>query len=225
MDTLRFVSLIILAALPFLISSLIEDKNEGMERRNKVVRCFISLCKYLTNSTAITLIRIKVKNYFEKLHKSINARKFFLHITGIILITYQLIDFCAYTDESIIRILFPYATGEVYMSYNDNTLMFPYEYAESLLLTAPLFIYKTGNPFLLLLKRCDDRLFLVANVFIIILIFVTDANVISIVLYIIFLAGTFYMEEYTDNKPKARKPIFKSTDQQNQESEEIRIAA
>ena len=225
METLRFVSLIILAALPFLISSLIEDKNEGMERRNKVVRCFISLCKYLTNSTAITLIRIKVKNYFEKLHKSINARKFFLHITGIILITYQLIDFCAYTDESIIHILFSYTTGEVYISYNDNSLIFPYEYAESLLLTAPLFIYKIGNPFLLLLKRCDDRLFLVANVFVFILVFTTDANVISVVLYTIFVAGSFYQEENTDNEPKARKPIFKSIDQQNQELKEIEIAA
>lgn len=225
MVTLRFVSLIILAALPFLISSLIEDKNEGMERRNKLVRCFISLCKYLTNSTAITLIRIKVKNYFEKLHKSINARKFFLHITGIILITYQLIDFCAYTDESIIHILFSYTTGEVYISYNDNSLIFPYEYAESLLLTAPLFIYKIGNPFLLLLKRCDDRLFLVANVFVFILVFTTDANVISVVLYTIFVAGSFYQEENTDNEPKARKPIFKSIDQQNQEFKEIEIAA
>ena len=225
METLRFVSLIILAALPFLISSLIEDKNGGVEQRNKLVRCFISLCKYLTNCTAITHIRIKVKNYFEKLHKSKNARKFFLHITGIILITYQLIDFCAYIDESIIHILFSYTTGEVYISYNNNNLMFPYEYAESLLLTVPLFIYKTGNPFLLLLKRCDDRLFLVANVFVFILVFTTDANVISVVLYTIFVAGTFYQEEYTENEPKARKPIFKSIDQQNQEFKEIEIAA
>lgn len=225
METLRFVSLIILAALPFLISSLIEDKNEGMERRNKLVRCFISLCKYLTNCTAVTHISIKVKNYFEKLHKSENARKFFLHITGIILIAYQLIDFCAYTDESIIHILFSYTTGEVYISYNDNSLIFPYEYAESLLLTAPLFIYKIGNPFLLLLKRCDDRLFLVANVFVFILVFTTDANVISVVLYTIFVAGSFYQEENTDNEPKARKPIFKSIDQQNQELKEIEIAA
>ena len=225
METLRFVSLIILAALPFLISSLIEDKNGGVERRNKLVRCFISLCKYLTNSTAITHIRIKVKNYFEKLHKSINARKFFLHITGIILITYQLIDFCAYTDESIIRILFSYTTGDVYISYNDNNLIFPYEYAESLLLTVPMFIYKIGNPFLLLLKRCDDRLFLVLNVFVIILIFVTDSNVISVVLYILFVAGSFYQEEYTDYEPKARKPILMSIDQQNQEFKEIEIAA
>ena len=225
METLRFVSLIILTALPFLISSLIEDKNGGVEQRNKLVRCFISLCKYLTNCTAITHIRIKVKNYFEKLHKSKNARKFFLHITGIILITYQLIDFCAYTDESIIHILFSYTTGEVYISYNNNNLMFPYEYAESLLLTVPLFIYKTGNPFLLLLKRCDDRLFLVANVFVFILVFTTDANVISVVLYTIFVAGTFYQEEYTENQPKARKPIFKSIDQQNQEFKEIEIAA
>ena len=225
METLRFVSLIILAALPFLISSLIEDKNGGVEQRNKLVRCFISLCKYLTNCTAITHIRIKVKNYFEKLHKSINARKFFLHITGIILITYQLIDFCAYTDESIIRILFSYTTGEVYISYNDNNLIFPYEYAESLLLTVPMFIYKIGNPFLLLLKRCDDRLFLVLNVFVIILIFVTDSNVISVVLYILFVAGSFYQEEYTDYESKARKPILMSIDQQNQEFKEIEIAA
>ena len=225
MDTLRFVSLIILAALPFLISSLIEDKNEGMERRNKLVRCFISLCKYLTNYTVVIHISIKVKNYFEKLHKSKNARKFFLHITGIILIAYQLINFCAYTDESIIHILFSYTTGEVYISYNDNSLMFPHEYAESLLLTVPLFIYKIGNPFLLLLKRCDDRLFLVINVFVFILVFTTDANVISVVLYTIFVAGSFYQEEYTDNEPKARKPIFKSIDQQNQEFKEIEIAA
>lgn len=225
MGTLRFVSLIILAALPFLISSLIEDKNEGMERRNKLLRCFISLCKYLINYTVVTHISIKVKNYFEKLHKSKNARKFFLHITGIILIAYQLIDFCAYTDESIIHILFFYTTGEVYISYNENSLMFPYEYAESLLLTAPLFIYKIGNHFLLLLKRCDDRLFLVANVFVFILVFTTDANVISVVLYTIFVAGSFYQEEYTDNEPKARKPIFKSIDQQNQEFKEIEIAA
>lgn len=225
MNSIRIISLILLAALPFLISSLLGSANKGMERRNTLYRCFIPLCRLFTNNIYFRRLPVYVKLYFRKMPKSKNARKLFLYITGILLLSFQFIDYCVYINGDNFHYLFTQSYKYNIDNYSTSLTPIPYEYILSFILTIPLFIYKAGNTILLSLKICDDRLFLVANLLNFLVIFTSDANVSSIVIYTIFTASVYYTGEFNQNNPKAKEPITNLHKEQINNFNEIKIAA
>lgn len=225
MNSIRIISLIFLATLPFLISSLLGSTNKGMERRNTLYRCFIPLCRLFTNNIYFRRLRVYVKLYFRRMSKSKNARKFFLYITGILLLSFQFIDYCVYINGDNFHYLFAQSYKCNTSNYFTSLPSLPYEYILSFILTIPLFIYRAGNTFLLSLNKCDDHLFLVTNLLNFLVIFTSDANVSSIVIYTIFTASVYYTGEFNQNNPKAKEPITKLYKEQINNFNEIKVAA
>ena len=206
MAYLRIFMLVVLAALPFAISFFLET-SKGLQRRNIFYRCIKSLDNFLTKWHIYNKLVLFVDWFKRILPKSRNARKLFLYVTALMLVTYQLIDYSCYIQEHFGFTLFSFNSTFFKIKNSGLTEMFPTEYFESIILTLPLAYYPAGNSFLLSLHNCDDRLFLIVNLSLLVLVYITKINVLCISVYILLIAGSYYPNEMKDQDPRAKEPL------------------
>lgn len=199
---LKIILLVILTAIPFLASALL-----NMKERNNIFQnsfTFLYAC--------ILRFRFLMRNFYYRMQRSRNARKFLIFILIFSTIVVEFVDLnasraaaaivaptveegaepCAVTEECT-SAYFPFVSSVValYLAFFTSVFLMKYSLADKLL-TA-------------LKKR---KTFVAAGCFIILVaVFSFRWIIISEIGLILLMASCFYPYEKWDEEPKGRKPI------------------
>ena len=206
MAYLRTLMLIALAVLPFAISYFLKTSKD-LQRRNIFYRCIKSLDNFLTKWNCYKKFVLFIDRFKQILPKNRNARKFFLYVTGLIIVTYHSVDYYCYIKDCFGIDYLSLKIPDINMEHTELSDMFPIRYLESILLTLPLAYYPAGNYYLLSLQNCDDRLFFIVCYTLLALIYVTNIDVLCVTIYLLMLAGSLYPNEISDQGPGAKEPL------------------